>query len=264
LKQSFLIRQVLKNNQKIYLPLVSIITPCYNTELYIEETIKSVLVQTYKNWEMIIIEDGSTDKSRGIIQSYVRQDSRIRLINNSENIGVAQSRNKGIEVASGEYIAFLDSDDVWLENKLMLQLNIMQKENVYLCYSAYDIIDSKGNILSNFKIRKQVSYKDMLKTSSMGTLTTIYNAKVLGKYYFENIGHEDYAMKLQILKTIPYAKGVNQTLARYRVHSQSLSVNKFQAALWQWHIYRKIEKLSFFQSAYYFIHYAYYGILKSR
>jgi len=243
---------------------VSIITPCYNAEPYIEETIKSVLEQTYKNWELIIIEDGSTDKSREIIQTYRQHDSRIRLINNSENIGVAQSRNKGIEISCGEYIAFLDSDDIWLGNKLMLQLNMMQKENVYLCYSAYDIIDSKGNILSNFKIKEQVNYKDMLKTSSMGTLTTMYNAKVLGKYYFENIGHEDYAMKLQILKKIPYAKGVSQSLAKYRIHTQSLSTNKFQAALWQWHIYRRVEKLSFFQSAYYFIHYAYYGILKKR
>jgi len=254
----------LKNNQKNPSALVSIITPCYNAEAYIEETIKSVLAQTYENWELIIIEDASIDKSCEIIQRYVQQDSRIQLINNGENIGVVQSRNKGLEVSNGEYIAFLDSDDVWLENKLMSQLNIMQKENVYLCYSAYDTIDSKGNILSKFKVKEQVNYKDMLKTSSMGTLTTMYNAKVLGKYYFENIGHEDYVMKLQILKKIPYAKGVTQSLAKYRIHTQSLSANKFQTAMWQWHIYRRIEKLSFFQSVYYFVLYAYYGILKHR
>ena len=243
-------------------PLVSIITPCYNASKFLTETLESVLVQTYENWEMIIVDDCSSDNSRSIIEDYAQKDNRIRLINNSNNMGAAKSRNKAIEVAQGDYIAFLDSDDVWLPNKLEKQLVLMQKDNIYLSYSAYYTVNNRGDTLSLFLVKEKVDYCDMLKTSTIGTLTTIYNAKRLGKFYFEALGHEDYIMKLQILKKIPYAKGINEPLAKYRIHTQSLSSNKLHTALWQWYIYRKVEKLSFIKSIYYFIHYTYYGVIK--
>jgi glycosyltransferase involved in cell wall biosynthesis len=244
--------------------LVSIITPSYNSSKYIEETIVSVLNQTYPYWEMIIIDDGSHDDTKEIIASYARQDERIKILFNNSNIGAAKSRNRGIENANGDYIAFLDSDDLWLPNKLQQQVTLMETKNVLMSYSAYDTIDEHAHTLSTFPVQERVTYHDMLKTSSIGTLTTIYNAKKLGKIYFENIGHEDYVMKLKILKEIPFAYGVKEPLAKYRIHAKGLSRNKLNAALWQWHIYREVEELSIPESIYYFTHYAFHGFFKYR
>jgi len=245
-------------------PLVSIITPSYNSELFIDETIKSVLDQIHINWEMIIVDDCSTDNSRDIIEKYIQLDSRIKLIKNNPNLGVAQSRNRAIEEAQGDYIALLDSDDIWLPNKLEKQLELMQKENVLMSFSAYNTINEDGEEIGFFPINEKVTYSDMLKTSSIGTLTTIYNAKKLGKLYFEEIGHEDYVYKLNILKQIDYAQGIKEPLAKYRIVQSSLSRNKIKAALWQWKIYRDIEKIPLFKSIYYFINYTYNGLIKYR
>jgi len=246
------------------LPLVSIITPSYNSAPYIKETIESVLQQTHSNWEMIIVDDCSTDKSRDIIAEYSKQDSRIKLLKNKINLGVAKSRNCAIKEAEGDYIALLDSDDIWLSNKLEKQLELMQKENVLMSFSAYNTINEDGEEIGFFPINEKVTYSDMLKTSSIGTLTTIYNAKKLGKLYFDEIGHEDYLYKLNILKQIDYAQGIKEPLAKYRIVQSSLSSNKIKAALWQWKIYRDIEKIPLFKSIYYFINYTYNGLTKYR
>ena len=245
-------------------PLVSIITPAYNADAYIEEMICSVLSQTYTNWELIIVDDASTDETKTIISKYLQCDTRIRYVRNNKNNGPAKSRNKGIDASFGEYIAFLDSDDSWLPKKLEKQIEFMHKENIQLSYTAYYTVDPKGAIIASFSVPHTVTYVDMLKTSSIGTLTTIYHAKRLGKIYFPLLHHEDYVLKLNILKHIPCAKGINEPLAKYRRHSQSLSQNKLKTALWQWHIYRKVEKLSFIKSFYYFIHYTYFGFFKYR
>jgi glycosyltransferase involved in cell wall biosynthesis len=252
----------LKSKQKKTSALISIITPSYNSTHYIRETIVSVLGQTYPYWEMIIIDDYSDDDSRKIIEHYIKKDKRIKALYNTENIGAAQSRNRGIELSKGKYIAFLDSDDLWLSDKLEKQIQLMQDDNILLSYASYYTINETGKIMSTFPVQEKVTYFDMLKTSTIGTLTTVYNAEKLGKFYFEDIGHEDYVMKLQILKQIPYAKGLDEPLAKYRIHTQGLSSNKLKTALWQWHIYQKVEKLSFIKSIYYFIHYTYNGIFK--
>ena len=197
-----------------------------------------------------------------IIQKYTTLDPRIKLLHNTTNLGVAESRNKGIEVCTGEYIALLDSDDIWFPKKLEKQIHLMQTKNIFMSYSAYNTIDENGQILNHFHTKDKITYHDMLKTSTIGTLTTIYNAKKLGKFYFMKIGHEDYVFKLQILKQIPYAEGLNEILASYRIVNNSISSNKLKAATWQWNIYRTIEKISFFKSIYYFLHYAYHGIFK--
>ena len=243
-------------------PLVSIITPCYNADKYIEATIKSVLSQTYKNWEMVIVEDASSDNSFDVISQYVEKDNRIKLIQNSSNIGAASSRNKAIEYASGKYIAFLDSDDIWFSDKLEKQIMLMKNDNIIMSYSAYETIDKEEHTIGCFSVPSKVTYADMLKTSTIGTLTMVYDAEVIGKCYFKECGHEDYVVKLEILKKIPYAQGINETLAKYRILDTSLSSNKFRAAKWQWYIYREVEKLSLSRSIYYFIHYAYHGIIK--
>jgi len=244
------------------MPLVSIITPCYNAQAYIAEAIESVLAQTYEHWEMLIVDDASTDKSREIIQSYAEKDSRIKLIMNEQNRGTARSRNRAIEQARGEYIALLDSDDVWLSNKLEVQITLMDSEVVFVCFSAYFIMNVNSQTIGCYSSFEKVSYVDLLKTSSIGTLTMIYNAKKLGKFYFHQVGHEDYVMKLEMLKKVDFAYGIEEPLARYRIGGHSLSRNKLKAAKWQWYIYRNIEKLSLMKSVYYFLNYIYYGFTK--
>ena len=245
-------------------PLVSIITPSYNSQTFIEESIKSILLQTYTNWELIIIDDCSSDNSRNILTQYKSKVSRIKILLNHSNLGAAQSRNAGMTQAKGDYIAFLDSDDLWFPKKLEIQLSYMQKHHVSLCYSSYDVIDEEGQRKSQFMAPKTLTYNEMLKSSRMGTLTLLYNVKSLGKHYFKDVGHEDYVWKLNLLKRVEYAGGIEEPLASYRLVSHSLSSNKLRAAVWQWKIYREIEKLSFVKSIYYFVQYAFYGIFKYR
>jgi len=247
------------------IPLVSIVTPSYNTAKFIAECIESVLSQTYKNWELIVVDDCSYDGSLDIIERYVKRDSRIKLIVQAKNRGVAVARNRAIEEAKGDYIALLDSDDVWLPSKLEKQVSLMQSRDVLMSFCSYSTIGEDSKTIGLYNIKNSlINYSDMLKSSSIGTLTTIYNAKRLGKFYFKSIGHEDYVWKLDILKNMDYAEGLSEPLAKYRVVNKSLSSNKLKAISWQWKIYREIEKLSLFKSIYYFTHYAYYGFFKYR
>jgi len=226
-------------------------------------TIQSVQEQTYIKWEMIIVDDCSTDNSLNIIQQYASQDTRIKIIKNTCNLGAGGSRNKAIEVANGRYIAFLDSDDTWFPEKLEKQIALMEQKNMPMSYVAYYTIDNEDTLTALHPVEEQVSYVKLLKNPSMiGTLTMMYDVKELGKFYFEDVGHEDYIMKLNILKKIDFAVGINIPLAKYRIHNTSLSSNKVSAAKWVWHIYRHIEKLSFIKSLYYFSHYAYYSFTK--
>jgi len=244
---------------------VSIIMPNYNGSKYISQAIESVLTQTYKNWELIIIDDCSTDNSLQIIDTYVKRDARIKLIKMERNSGPAIARNTGIEYANGRYIAFLDNDDIWLEHKLEKQISFMQKHKVGLCYSSYYVIDELGKTITKFKIPKdKVSYRELLKSCIIGNLTAIYDTKILGKVFMENVGHEDYTLWLKILKRIDYAYGLKEFLAKYRVGNNSISRNKLRSAFWQWNIYRNIERLSFLEGLYYFFFYAWNGLNKYR
>ena len=246
----------------MYEPLVSIIMPLYNCEVYIQESIESVRQQTYKNWELIIVDDASTDRSVNIVNQIMKKEPRICLTSLNVNSGVSNARNIAIKKSKGKFIAFLDSDDLWLPTKLVKQIEAMEMENILLSYGSYILIDENGYRRGIFKAKNKVSYEDMLKTSEIGTLTMIYNADELGKYYFLEVGHEDYVMKLQVLKNVEFAKGISEPLAKYRVLNNSLSSNKFIAARWQWKIYREIENLSFLKSIYYFTIYTYSGLKK--
>ncbi len=241
---------------------VSIIMPLYNCEYFVARSIESVVSQTYKNWELIIVDDQSEDDSHSIVKELTENEPRIQLHQLKYNGGAGAARNYAIELAQGKYIAFLDSDDLWSSEKLEKQIGLMEKENILLSYSSYYRIDDQGRITGVFKSKEIVTYNDMLKTSCIGTLTTVYNAEKLGKYYFEKIGHEDYVMKLQMLKKIKFAKGIVEPLAKYRIVNNSLSRNKFKTAYWQWKIYREVENMSIMKSLYYFVHYAYSGFKK--
>ncbi len=242
-------------------PLISIITPSYNCAVYIAETIESVLKQTYSNWEMIITDDCSTDNSRDVIKGFTLQDQRIKLVVQNENQGAAMARNKSIELAQGEYIAFLDSDDLWSTDKLEKQLKFMQDKDVVFSYTSYEQIDEKGNKLNKkIKAPKKVGYNGVLLSCPIGNSTVMYNASKTGKFFVPNIRkRNDDALWLKMLKVIPYAHGLDEVLMYYRIRSNSLSRNKMELVKYHWYLYREIEKLSIPRSLF---HICYWGFLK--
>jgi teichuronic acid biosynthesis glycosyltransferase TuaG len=245
--------------------IVSIITPLYNSEEFIRDAIGSVLLQTYTNWEMIIVDDCSTDDSVELIKHYVEQDSRIKLIQLSENSGAAVARNKAIEMAQGRYIAFLDSDDLWLSDKLEKQVAFMQSNNYPFTYVSYDKIKEQGEVFDNIVVPDRVSYSDMLKMSSIGCLTAMYDTDYFGKVYMPLIRkRQDLGLWLCLLKKTDYAYGLNESLAQYRVRKNSISANKVNAAKFTWRLYREVEELSLVKASYYFSHYAVRGLLRAK
>ncbi|WP_180065131.1 glycosyltransferase family 2 protein [Acinetobacter sp. YH16037] len=245
--------------------LVSIITPSYNCGNYIEKTILSVINQNYKNWELIIVDDCSSDYSVQVITRYLSQDERIKLICLEKNSGAAVARNRGIEEASGRFIAFLDSDDSWHPEKLSKQVDFMLKNDYAFTYTAYHKVNEYGEYLSKVNIPLKTKYNELLKTCVIGCLTAMYDSHKLGKVYFPLIRkRQDFALWLKILKLTPYAYGLNEDLANYTVRSDSISANKLKAAQYNWYLYRNIEKLNIFKSMYYFSHYMIKGIIRSK
>lgn len=245
--------------------IVSIITPCHNSAQFISEAIESVLKQSFSEWEMIVVDDCSSDNSVELIRFYIKQDSRIKLIELAENSGAAVARNSAIDASLGPYIAFLDSDDLWQADKLKKQIEFMQANDSSFSYSAYEKIDEKGGVIGGMGVPEKISYIDLLKTNSIGCSTAIYDSHKLGKIYMStNTKREDFASWLQILKKVDYAYGINEILAQYRVYSTQNSAKKLKMAKENWRLYRDIEKLGLFKSAYYFSHYAVRGALRTK
>jgi len=238
-------------NSKIEEKLVSIITPAFNCEKYIGYTIDSVLRQTYKNWEMIIVDDNSKDNTADVINGYLVNDNRIRYYKLDENSGAAVARNKAVEMASGEFLAFLDSDDIWYSNKLSQQIEFMVKNNYNFTFTSYDKIDESGELL-NHTVQADVkkNYNDILKNNP-GNSTVIYNSSELGKFKIPEIKkRNDYVMWLKIIKKAKYIYGINQPLGSHRLRPDSLSSKKINLVGYHWKVYRDIEKLSFIKSVY--------------
>lgn len=245
--------------------LVSIITPSYNSEKFISMTIDSVLRQTYRNWEMIIVDDASTDNTCTIIYDYCKKDNRIKLIRLKKNSGAAVARNRAIEKSKGKYIAFLDSDDIWLPEKLKIQVEFMLKNKHLFTYSAYKKIDEYGIKIGIVGVPEKISYNGLLKTCVIGCLTAVYDAEMLGKIPMPLIEkRQDFGLWLKILKKIKFAYGIKEPLALYRVRHNSISSNKKNAAFFTWKVYRNIERLNIIISIYYFTHYAIKGILRTK
>lgn len=243
--------------------LVSIITPSFNSSNFIKKTIESVINQSYNNWELIIVDDCSIDKSREVIKSCIKEDARIKLICLEKNSGAAVARNTGIENANGRFIAFLDSDDTWHPKKLEKQIKFMLDNQYYFTYTGYHKVDENGIFIKSTKIPKIINYNKLLKTNYIGCLTAIYDSEKLGKIYFPLIRkRQDYALWLKILKMIPYAYGLQEDLASYTVRSDSISANKINVAKYNWTVYREVEKLSLMHAIYCFINYAILGILR--
>lgn len=236
---------------------ISIILPLYNASRFIGEAIVSVQAQTHTDWELLVVDDVSTDNSAAIVQKYAAKDKRIKLLQHSKNAGAAQARNTGIKNATGRYIAFIDADDVWLPNKLEKQLQFMHTNKLAFTYSSQLLIDANGKEKGRFITKPVIDYRSMLKTCWVGCCTAMYDTEIVGKQYFETQrGQEDYILWLQIMKQIGTTKGIIEPLAKYRAVSGAVSANKIAAAKRQWKVYRELEKLNLMQSSYYFIHYA--------
>lgn len=244
--------------------IVSIIMPCHNGAAYIEKAIESVIAQTYNDWELIIIDDNSTDDSVVIVEKYACKDSRIHCYKNMNNTGMpASPRNAGINEAKGRYIAFLDCDDFWISSKLQNQLPLFENESCAVVYSYYQKIDARGNIISKpIESPKSVSYKELLNGDCIGNLTGVYDTKKVGKVFQKEIHAEDYLMWLEILSKGYIAMNTNSVEGYYRVTSSSTSSNKIKSALWNWNIYRKELKLSFIEALHHFTMYSMKGVFK--
>ncbi len=242
--------------------LVSIITPCYNSSKYIDKTIESVINQTYQNWELIIIDDCSIDNSVMIIKEYCKKDSRIKLLKLDRNVGPALARNEGIKQAKGKYIAFLDSDDIWLPPKLEKQIKFMLANDLAVTCSSYYTINENGKRLNMRIVKESLSYNDMLKSNQIGNLTGIYDCEKLGKIYMENVSHEDYTLWLKVMQKACNTKAIVEPLAEYRILKRSISSNKLKVLKWQWNIYRNFLKFNTIKSLFYFCHYIFHGINK--
>jgi len=243
---------------------VSIIMPSYNSEQFISKTIDSVLSQTYQNWEMIIVDDVSPDNSNDIIEGYIKKDSRIKLIKLKQNSGPAIARNYAIKEAKGRYISFLDSDDLWLPDKLFSQITFMQEHDIALSYTSYYHIEEESEkIINQIYALNKVNYSELLKKNIIGCFTAIYDTEKLGKVYMPDIRkRQDYALWLAILKKVPFAYGLDEMLGYYRVRTNSVSSNKILSSKYNWKVYREIEKLPLYKAIYYFGWYTYKSILK--
>lgn len=245
--------------------LVSIIMPNYNSEKYVEASILSVQAQTYQNWELLFVDDGSSDSSLALASAF--QDERIHIFSTGENGGAALARNKAIEEAKGRWIAFLDSDDLWSPEKLEKQLMFMQNNGISFSYTDYTVVDENDTIISVFKSRLDAcQYKDILKHNHIGCLTAMYDSDQLGKVFMpaDAIKREDMACWLHILKNGKKAYCLHECLAQYKIRSHSVSSNKLKMVKYQWRVYRKVEGIHVFKSLYYLACWALMGVWKYR
>lgn len=227
--------------------LVSVLMPCFNSEKFIEESIRSVIDQTYVNWELLICDDGSEDNSKNIIKCYQNIDSRIRLIPNQYSKGAPGARNSCLELAKGRFIAFLDSDDVWLPEKLEKQLNFMKEKKSTFSYSYYQTMDEKGMIKGLYKSPKVLGLEKMLFSNFIGCLTAVYDSQILGKFYQPNIQkRNDYALWLMMFRQNKDLKAhcLSEVTSKYRVNSYGLSSNKLSAFKYYRICLRKYASLS--------------------
>ena len=242
-------------------PLVTIVTPVYNVEKFITETMDSVRAQSMEDWELLLVEDCSKDDSVSVIESYLETtgEKRIRLIRQEKNMGAAQARNRGVKEAAGRYLAYLDADDLWEKTKLEHQLHFMEEKKAAFCFTGYEFADENGKGLGKIvKVPEVIDYKEALKNTTIFTSTVAFDLEKLPKEKLEmpQIKSEDTALWWRILREGNLAYGLNENLVKYRRAGKSLSSNKLEAIRRIWNLYRKAEGMSIPSSAYHFCFWA--------
>lgn len=246
-------------------PIISVITPVYNSAKYIESTINSVREQTFTQFEMILVDDCSTDNSREIIEKIIKEDNRIKYILLKNNSGAAVARNIGIEAAEGRYIAFLDSDDVWKKNKLSYQLSFMEKNQYAFTYTAFETITDTGKVIQEeVAVPVSLNYTQLLKNTAIACSTVIIDRSIVGDFSMPLVRKgQDTATWLKILRgPVKKAYGLDNVLSSYRKVKGSISDDKLSALKRTWNTYRNIEKLPLLKALYYFLWYVINAVKK--
>lgn len=227
---------------------VSVIIPFFNNISFLKRAIKSVLNQTYRNYEIIIINDKSKKVDLFHVKNFIKNKSKIKLINNKKNIGPGLSRNKGIKIAKGKYVAFLDSDDIWTKNKLLLQIKLMEKKKYLITHTTYDVVDVEKNFIQK-RMARDLDYKDLLNSCDIGLSTVIIVRKLLTKNLFPNLKtKEDYVLWLKIAKKGIIFNGLDKTFTKWTNRPGSLSKSVYQKLKDAFVVYNKFERLNFFVS----------------
>lgn len=247
-------------NREVVDGLVSIIMPTYNCAAFICETIESILAQTYKNWELIIVDDKSTDNTAKVLEKYA-DNTRIHYVVLNENSGAAIARTEAMRIARGQYMAFCDSDDLWMPEKLEKQLDFMKRNGYPFSCTAYEQIDEEGKELGKIiKTITKCDYNRLLLDCPVGNSTVMYDISIMGKFEVPNIRkRNDDALWLQMLKKEKYIWGMPEVLMRYRVRTNSISSNKFKVIKYHWILYRDIEHLGVIRSLF---HIGYWCVIK--
>lgn len=236
-------------------PLVSVIMPAYNSARFIEEAIRSVLSQSYTNWELFVIDDASQDETVKVVQNIAKIEPRIKLLQLKTNLGTGAARNKGIEAAAGTFIAFLDADDLWLPEKLQIQVGYMLQEDLEITFSSYYLIGEDGKMLDQIiQALPNLTYEKLLKSNYIGNLTAVYNASKTGKVYSPLLRkRQDWAMWLTLVKKTGVARGILQPLAVYRKRKNSLSRNKIALVSYNFNVYRRFLGFNLLKSCRYMV-----------
>lgn len=241
--------------------LVSVVMPAYNAERFIEETIQSVVWQTYENWELIVVDDCSTDGTRSLVMQWADRDSRITLLPCRENGGVAKARNVGIAAAKGRWIALLDSDDLWMADKLEKQLKLAEETGAELIYCSYALMSPERETI--FLVPEETDYEKTLVQSVISCSTVLMEKSIAQRYPFSSTYyHEDYILWLSILRDGHRARGCREVLAKYRLHPNSRASNKWNSARQRWVVYREYLHLPLFKSCKVFVRYTLAGLKK--
>ena len=245
---------------------ISIITPAWNSEKYIVDTIKSVQNQTYTNWEMIIVDDCSIDNTFKIVENITKIDPRVKILKQKVNSGAAKARNRSLKEATGRFIAYLDADDIWKPDKLEKQVNFMKEKRCFFSCTSYEVINDEGKKLNKeVHMLPKVDYIGFLTNNLLQTVGIMIDTSVVDKKYLimPNLRRrQDAATWLQILKAGYECYGIDKILAEYRRTNNSLSSNKLKAIKGVWSLYREVEHLSFFFSCYCFVRYAFLAVWK--
>jgi teichuronic acid biosynthesis glycosyltransferase TuaG len=243
--------------------LVSIITPAYRCAGVVGETIRSVLAQTYIHWEMLIVEDCSPDCTRDVLREWTKVDPRVRLIEQSKNGGPAMARNAGLELARGRWIAFLDSDDLWLPLKLERSIAYARERQAPLVFTGFRRISEDGGAEGRYiGVPRALNYRQLLGNTVIATSSVLLDRQIVGEIRMRKTYYDDFDCWLQILKQSHIAYGLDEDLMRYRLMGQSVSRNKRNSAVKVWRAYRDLEQLSLPEACWYFTNYTVRGLLK--
>lgn len=244
--------------------LVSIVMPAWKAEDCIAESIESVMEQDYPHWELLIVDDCSPDGTAALVERFVVKDSRVKLLKQSVNQGPAEARNRAIRMAKGRWIAFLDSDDIWLKEKLSRQIAFHQASDAVVTFTQFRrfINATEPGVLR--EVPERLTYNQLLGNTAIATSTVLVDRSISGYFEMKPIYYDDFGCWLDLLREGQIACGMREDLMRYRVLPGSVSRNKFKSACEVWKIYRNIEGLGFLDSSYYFLLYAVRGWLKYR